>query len=415
MKSKIGFCLITIFAFGFNLFGQVFRIPDLPNVSYSNQVLMPYNTITPIVPTNIGGAFPTLTSGNVEIPIPDSCMSPSSICYNRFTNTIYIVENQWNRIRKINFNDDSDVIFAGAEYGEAGNVNGTGQDARFNGPNGISIDGLGNLYVTDSNNNCIRKITPQGVVSTIAGSSSGVAGFQDGLLGSNLMNRPYGIHIGGNGNIYFTDSGNHAVRVIYPGGYISTLGGNGIAGSTDSTGSINTMYAAFNTPKGITLDNQENIFVVDSGNNKIRKISINSPNIVISTYAGTGASGANYSTLLQSTFSNLNHIVYSQLENGFFVTGSYNVIKLSNGNSSLLYQNQESGGGYLLKDFSGMFIKNTAELFVAELANWKIYKMGTITPYKINPQLPSGLILNSDNGIISGSINNPVYGTQVTQ
>jgi sugar lactone lactonase YvrE len=183
-----------------------------------------------------------------------------------------------------------------AGSGAYGVLNSTrGIDAQFTAPSGIVIDQNKNVYVSDKYNHSIRKITPAGAVTLLAGSSIAASGFVNGTGTSARFNYPIGLAIDKLGNIYVADSGNNAIRKITPAGVVTTVVGNGIAGDID--GSINNVR--FNGPTGVAVDTALNIFVADCGNNKIKLIPA-SGNVI--TYAGTGQAGSqNTASVIDST------------------------------------------------------------------------------------------------------------------
>ena len=152
--------------------------------------------------------------------------------------------------------------FAG--NGTAGFNNGNGGAAQFFNPGGIAIDQQGNLYVSDRGNYRIRKITPGGQVSTFAG--SGLQGDEDGTAALARFNAPLDLVIDNEGNLYVTD--NHRIRKISAQGVVST-----VAGSTPGYADGDGVSAKFYYPAGMGLDAQGNIYVGDLLNNRIRKIS----------------------------------------------------------------------------------------------------------------------------------------------
>ena len=130
----------------------------------------------------------------------------------------------------------------------------------------MSVDSTGNVYVADTYNNMIRKITPDGVVSTLAGSTPG----STDATGTNAkFNSPNGLAVDSIGNVYVADSGNNKIRKITPDGVVSTLAGSGLRGSEDGI----VTAASFNSPNGVALDSKGNIYVADINNKKIRKIT----------------------------------------------------------------------------------------------------------------------------------------------
>ena len=198
--------------------------------------------------------------------------------------TIYVAEYLNNTIRKIT---PAGVVsaFAGLA-GSSGSADGPGSAARFYAPEGLAVDGAGNLYVADTSNNTIRKITSAGIVSTFAG-LAGYFGYADGNGSDARFSWPYDIAADNNGNLYVADSLNDTIRKITPAGIVSTLAGSaGMSGSGDGTGNA----ARFAFPNGVAPDNSGNLYVADSANNLIRKITSAG---VVSTIAGAvGRAGA---------------------------------------------------------------------------------------------------------------------------
>jgi hypothetical protein len=162
----------------------------------------------------------------------------------------------------------------------SGNLDGLVSAAAFNGPREIAADSSGNIYVADTVNHLIRKITPQGVVSTLAG-SSGVSGSANGTGAAAQFNSPYGLAVNSTGEVFVADRENHTIRKITPAGVVTTFAGQAtVAGSTDGIGAA----ALFNNPSALAFDSLGNLFVAEFGNNVIRKIL---PNGTVSLYAGT--------------------------------------------------------------------------------------------------------------------------------
>ena len=195
------------------------------------------------------------------------------------------------RVSRLDVNASSvATIFANYGYvttlagsGTAGYADGTGTAAQFNTSYGVAVDTSGTIYIADSNNNRIRKITPGGVVTTLAG--SGTASYADGTGTAAQFNDPTGIAVDTSGTVYVADLYNNRIRKITSGGVVTTLAGSGTAGSLNGTGTS----AQFNGPYGITTDSSSNIYVGDMLNNIIRKIT---PGGVVTTLAGSGTNGS---------------------------------------------------------------------------------------------------------------------------
>lgn len=142
----------------------------------------------------------------------------------------------------------------------------------------VAVDGIGNVYLADYNNHTIRKITPTGSPTTLAG-TDGVEGSTDGVGAAASFFHPGGIAADSAGNVYVADTGNHTIRKIAPGGVVSTFAGSAIVqGFTDGTGA----QASFNRPSGVAVDSTGSVYVADSGNSAFRKIT---PTGAVSTLA----------------------------------------------------------------------------------------------------------------------------------
>lgn len=192
---------------------------------------------------------------------------------------VFVGDTSNNVIRKVT---PAGVVttFAGL-MGATGSANGTGTAARFYSPSGVAIDGAGNLYVADATNCTIRKITSTGTVSTLAG-TAGSRGANDGQGGAASFNGPEAVTVDASGNVYVADVGNHSIRKITSAGLVSTLAGSGsfeYMGSTDGTGSA----ARFYNPYGVAVDTAGNVYVGDYRNHTIRKIT---PAGEVTTLAG---------------------------------------------------------------------------------------------------------------------------------
>ncbi|HEX2899714.1 MAG TPA: hypothetical protein VHS96_08350, partial [Bacteroidia bacterium] len=168
--------------------------------------------------------------------------------------------------------------------GKAGGNDGTTADPNvtFNLPHGPVVDAAGNLYVADYSGGTIRKISPAGTVTTVAG-TAGSFGSADGTGSAARFRNPSGLALDGAGNIYVADSGNHVIRKVTPGGVVTTVAGQaGTMGSTDGKGTA----ATFKNPRGIASDSAGVLYVADTDNNSIRKIEVDG---TVTRLAGTPA------------------------------------------------------------------------------------------------------------------------------
>ena len=231
------------------------------------------------------------------------------------TGNLFVADSQNHAIRRISTNGL--VTTLAGELGLAGSRDETGAQARFDSPCGITLDKNGNLFVSDTGNHTIRQITPAGVVTTLAG-LAGQSGLTDATGSAARFNSPLGIAISTNGTIYVADCGNHLIRAISPGGSVTTL-----AGSPENWGSANGSGAdaRFNGPVGLVLDNEGNLFVADSNNHTIRRIT---PDGTASTWAGVpGVDGCVDGAAQSAKFSKPAELAIDR-RNNLFVADSFN-------------------------------------------------------------------------------------------
>ncbi len=203
---------------------------------------------------------------------------------------VYVVDRGPGTVRKV-APDCRTSTLAGFPWSH-GHVDGMGAVARFDFPNGVAVDGEGNLYVTDAGLDApagtaagtVRKIKPDGTVSTLAG-KRGEPGSSDGLGEAARFRMPVGVAVDGSGHVYVADSDNHTVRRITPAGIVSTMAGlAGSPGYADGVGNA----ARFRSPLGIAVDHAGNLYVADSLNNVVRKIT---PLAAVTTLAGLNSIG----------------------------------------------------------------------------------------------------------------------------
>ena len=203
-----------------------------------------------------GSADGTGGAAKLDNPVGVAC-DPSG--------NVYVADCYNQTIRKIT-PAGAVTTLAGAA-GQASYADGTVSEARFHYPMDVACDSAGNVYVAEYQNQTIRKITPGGVVSTLAG-SVGQPGSADGVGGAARFNRPGAVACDGSGNVYVADTQNHTVRMISPAGEVTTIAGSaGSPGSADGLGTA----ATFNQPYGIACDAVGNLYIGDGGNSTVRK------------------------------------------------------------------------------------------------------------------------------------------------
>jgi len=198
---------------------------------------------------------------------------------------LFIADSSNSRIREVTTDG---VISTVAGDGTAGFGGDGGQatSAELNNPVGVAVDRTGNLFIADSYNFCIRKVTPDGVIITVAG--NGTAGFSGdgGPATEAQLYQPWNVAVDGEDNLFIADLVNHRIRKVTPNGVISTVAGMGTAGFSGDGGPA--AEAQLRYPTGVAIDTTGNLFIADSGNNRVRKVT---PNGFISTVAGMGMAG----------------------------------------------------------------------------------------------------------------------------
>jgi sugar lactone lactonase YvrE len=246
-----------------------------------------------------------------------------------------------------------------------------GPSTEFRGPQGIVRDVQGNLFVTDRYNHRIRKITPDGTVSTLAG--SGVAGFADGTGTSSMFHFPSGIAIDKQGTLYVADHGNHRIRMITPDGEVSTYAGSGEKGFADGQDS----FAKFNGPERIALDVRGNLYVTDFYNYRIRKIT---PQGIVSTFAGSGIRGNEDGSATEAQFTWLCGIAIDAQEN-IYVGDFSRIRKISPDGVVRSFSGAAGGGGEFadgnisnatFSNPAGFTIDCRGNIYVADYGNNRI-------------------------------------------
>ena len=384
-----------------------------PNINYITPQIYRINaTINPLAPQNTGGTVaagifdyvstfagthhPGFSNGTVTTA---TLNQPRDVTADPFGN-VYIIDDN-NIIRKV---DPAGVVTTFAGNGALGSANGTGTSATFRNMLGIIADAAGNLYVTDSNNNMIRKITPAAVVTTLAGNGS--VGSANGQGAAASFNAPYGIAIDAQGNLYVADMFNNMIRKVTQAGVVSTIAGNGSYGSEDGQGTS----ATFSQPEDVTIDADGNLYVADAGNNKIRKIT---PAGSVTTLAGNGSTGKINGTGTSASFNFPCAITMSG--NNLYVTDALNqvirkitlagvvttIAGAANG-SYFNYGDVDGIGGAAKFSFPYGIGTDGNNLFVADNQNSDIRKI-SLSGYTISPNLPAGLTFDQTTGKISGT------------
>ncbi|HSA11776.1 MAG TPA: hypothetical protein P5205_15555 [Candidatus Paceibacterota bacterium] len=259
--------------------------------------------------------------------------------------------------------------------GSPGSQDGTTNTARFSAPSGVAVSASGTVYVADGNNHTIRKVTPQGVVTTLAG-LPGLTGGQDGQSGEARFNSPCGLALDNAGTLYVADKMNHTIRAITPAGLVTTLaGGLGLCGSNDGTGSA----ARFSHPTGVAVDGAGNVYVADADNSTIRKVT---PSGVVTTLAGmAGSYGSGDGPSLSARFTLPQSITVDNATN-LYVADSMNhtvrkltpqgtgwVVSTLAGLAGVSGSEDDAGSAARFKSPAGVAVDSQGRIYVADTRN----------------------------------------------
>lgn len=223
-------------------------------------------------------------SGDGSVATSASLSHPTDIAVDVGGN-IFIADSDNNRIRKVTA---SGIIstFAGNGARSFTGDGGPATSAALNGPRGVAVDALGNVLIADSGNHRIRKVTPDGIIRTVAGNGSAGFSGDGGPATSAGLLFPFHIALDAANNLYIADSPDQRVRKVTPAGIISTVAGTGTAGFSGDGGAATS--AMLNEPFAVAVDSAGDLFILDQLNSRIRKVT---PGGIISTVAGTGAFG----------------------------------------------------------------------------------------------------------------------------
>ncbi len=329
---------------------------------------------TPLTVTTLAGQ--ALAAGNV-----DGAGSSARFFYPTgivaAQGNLHVADTNNSTLRRIAVSSGAVTTPAGSP-GFAGSADGAGSAASFNNPSGVAVDSAGNVYVADTLNHTLRKVTASGVVTTLAG-LPGTSGSADGSGSNARFHGPQGLALDAAGNLLVADTNNHTIRKFAPStGAVTTLGGlAGKAGATDGAGTS----ARFNSPTGVALDDSGSIYVADAENHTIRKITSAG---VVSTLAGTvGQPGCADGTGTAAKFSSPSAIAFDHSSGNLCVadTGNFTIrmIVPATGVTSTLAgtagtsgSTDGTGSAALFFQPTGIATDGTGAIYVADTDNHTI-------------------------------------------
>jgi mucin-19 len=333
-------------------------------------------------------------SGNTDGPVTNALFSyPAGVSLD-LSNNLYVADSDNSTIRKIS--PGGMVSTLAGLSGTPGSADGTGTNARLRSPAGLDVDAAGNIYVADTGNNTARMITPAGVVTTLAG-TAGIAGYADGISNAAQFSEPTGITPVPPGNVFLTDDNNNAIRKIAPGGVTTTFAGSAGAGSVDGTGSA----ARFNYPAGIAVDGADNSYVSDYLNHTIREITSAG---VVSTFAGlAGVAGTTNGTNGTARFTNPSGVAVDSSGNLYVADTGNNMIRKVTpagvvttfaGKAGIPGSLDGTGTAAQFNAPVGVAVDSASNVYVADTGNFEIRK---ITPGAVVSTLAGNALANGYN------------------
>lgn len=304
---------------------------------------------------------------------------------------VYVADSNNHAIRKITPVGTDWVVTTLAGQGQCcdpsgwllgGSVDGTGSAARFRNPTGVAVDGAGNVYVADSVNCSIRKVTPGGVVTTLAGLLGGPVGSQDGTGSGAQFNFPKSVAVDSTGNVYVADTFNNTIRKVTPAGVVTTLAGS--AGSRDSYGSADGdgRAARFAYPRGLAVSTAGEIFVADGNNYTIRKMTQTGTNWMVTTVAGVAGTVGSKNGIGDGARFNYPHGIAADNDGNIYVADSGNCT-IRQGSPALAITAFGSSFGYKSGQFGFGLIGPAGLSIVVEsssnLLNWQAIWTNALT------------------------------------
>lgn len=396
---RLYFACFILFTFCYSpsIFAQA------PQIKYQASYNLTVGVKAPdIVPSRTGGTVPSEVYSKVSTVAGDGFYGYKDTLarFSRFAaplnsavdanGNIYVADANLNSIRKISPNGVVTTL-AGNPRDTANARNGQDTAARFRYPTGVACDSKGNVYVADRGNNMIRKITPSGLVTTLAGNVN--YGFRDGFGTAARFSFPYSIAIDNNDNIIVADSYNNRIRMITPAGDVTTIAGAGGIGNDDGAALTK---ATFNVPSGVAIGKTGIIYIADMENKCIRALSRGG---IVTTLTVPGQ----YKPI---------SVAVDDLERLYLTTDDDYYIKQFNSNGKPISVSPFSGGSYRAinnstdtlssyKGSMGLVYDGKDNLIISEAYGSLVRKVA-VHGYAVQPALPRGLILNGA-GVITGT------------
>jgi sugar lactone lactonase YvrE len=289
---------------------------------------------------------------------------------------LYIADASNNRVRQVSPSGTISTVAGNGAYKFAGD-GGPATSASLYFPSAVAVDTAGSLLIADHANNRIRKVSPPGTITTVAG--NGAVGFSGdgGPATSASLSYPAGMAVDASGNLYIADAGNNRIRRVSPDGIISTVAGNGVAGFSGDGGPAT--GASLNSPMGVAVDSAGSLYLADYMNNRVRKVS---PSGIISTVAGDGKQAPSGCSATSTSLCYPMGVAVDTAGNLYIAdTGNGRMLKVSASGtiSTVLYDDGSSGTPASLQSVA---VDPAGDLYIADTGNDRVRQLspsGTLT------------------------------------
>ena len=299
---------------------------DIYFADYGNHRIRKVTASTGII-TTIAGTGTAAYSGDNGLAISARLNSPFGVAVDAWSN-VYIADTYNSRIRKITVSSGIITTIVGTGSNAYSGDNGAATSAELFYPHGVAIDKIGNVYIVDTINQRIRKVTVStGIITTIAGTGSNAYSGDNGAATSAQLNHPYYVALDASGNVFIADTSNNRIRkVTVSTGNITTIAGTGIYAYGGDNGAATS--AQFRYPYGVAVDASGNVYIADNSNNRIRKVTVSTG--IITTIAGTGTAGysGDNGAATSAELSNPNSVAVDASGNVFIADTSNSRIRL---------------------------------------------------------------------------------------
>ncbi len=394
MKSALGKIMVIGLGLFLALTGNA--QPVITNQPVNQTVFLGGNTTFSVMATGVGpltyqwllngtnlpnNIITTVAGGNLfnNLQATNTILnSPAGVATDTNGN-LFIVDTINNVVRKVTTNGVAKII-AGTGVGWLYGDGGAATNANFYFPNAVTVSSSGNVYISDNGNNCIRKVDTNGVITRVAG--NGTNGFTgDGGVATNArISSPLGLCLDTAGNLFFADSLNNRIRKVATTGTITTVAGGGNGGDGGPATS-----AALGSPSGVVVDSSGNMFIADTGNSRIRKVNTSG---TISTVVGTGTAGysGDGGAATSAKINSPDGVAFDKFGNLLIVdTSNHCIRKLTNSIITTVAGSGTNGffgdGGLAtnanLSQPQNVSVDTNGNLFIADYGNSRIRKVGT--------------------------------------